>query len=129
MNTSNFFDDPETPVEFRGLSYGHRPFGQLVVRDIIQSLCEVVDMKRWILLPSLLVAAFSLGPAVDAQTSKIGPPASRRPGGTGSSTLERSGLRIGQQLPDIRVLDEDGKEFPIARLRGKYAVLVFGCLT
>jgi cytochrome oxidase Cu insertion factor (SCO1/SenC/PrrC family) len=36
---------------------------------------------------------------------------------------------IGQPLPDITVLDADGREFPLRSLRGKHTVLVFGCLT
>ena len=52
-----------------------------------------------------------------------------RPGTDGASTLERAGLEIGQTLPELTIVDADGQPFPLARLRGRYSVLVFGCLT
>jgi len=52
-----------------------------------------------------------------------------RPGTRGASTLERAGLEIGQTLPELTIVAADGQPFPLARLRGRYAVLVFGCLT
>lgn len=36
---------------------------------------------------------------------------------------------IGEPLPDITVVDADGREFALRSLRGKHTVLVFGCLT
>ncbi|MBW3601009.1 MAG: hypothetical protein KY475_27550 [Planctomycetes bacterium] len=36
---------------------------------------------------------------------------------------------VGEMLPDVAVYDAAGKEFPLRSLRGKHAVLVFGCLT
>ena len=36
---------------------------------------------------------------------------------------------IGEPLPDITVLDAEGRDFPLRDLRGSYSVLVFGCLT
>jgi hypothetical protein len=47
----------------------------------------------------------------------------------GASTLERSGLALGQQMPDVTVFDANGDEFSLSSVKGKYAVLVFGCLT
>jgi hypothetical protein len=52
-----------------------------------------------------------------------------RPGTDGAATLERAGLEVGQTLPELTILDADGQSFPLARLRGRYSVLVFGCLT
>ena len=37
--------------------------------------------------------------------------------------------RVGSELPDVVVYDENGREFSLSKLRGEYAVLVFGCLT
>jgi hypothetical protein len=51
------------------------------------------------------------------------------PGTPGSSTLERSGLKIGGPAPDVKVYDAEGKDFSLSSLRGSHAVLVFGCLT
>lgn len=56
----------------------------------------------------------------------------RRGGGdsrAGSGTLQRAGLKVGQQMPDVIIYDENGEKFPLSRLKGKHAVLVFGCLT
>jgi cytochrome oxidase Cu insertion factor (SCO1/SenC/PrrC family) len=36
---------------------------------------------------------------------------------------------VGDLLPDVEVCTPDGKPFNTAELRGRYAVLVFGCLT
>lgn len=37
--------------------------------------------------------------------------------------------KVGSQLPDVTAFDADGKPFSTKQLRGKHAVLVFGCLT
>jgi cytochrome oxidase Cu insertion factor (SCO1/SenC/PrrC family) len=43
--------------------------------------------------------------------------------------FESNAPGIGEPLPDITVLDADGREFSLRSLRGEYTVLVFGCLT
>ena len=43
--------------------------------------------------------------------------------------FDASAPRIGESLPDIAGLNEDGQEFRLSDLKGQYAVLVFGCLT
>jgi hypothetical protein len=58
-----------------------------------------------------------------------GGPGGGGPGSAGSSTLERSGLKVGQQMPDVTIYDENGEKFSLSRVKGKHAVLVFGCLT
>ncbi len=35
----------------------------------------------------------------------------------------------GSTLPSVRAVDEQGRDFSTASLRGSYTVLVFGCLT
>lgn len=52
-----------------------------------------------------------------------------RPGSPGSSTLERTGLKLGQALPDLTIYDDEGGEFRVADVKGKHTVIVFGCLT
>ena len=52
-----------------------------------------------------------------------------RPGTPGSATLERAGLKLGQNLPDLTIFDEQGGKFRLADVKGKYTVIVFGCLT
>lgn len=54
---------------------------------------------------------------------------SSRPGTAGSSTLERAGLKIGQPVPNLTIHDDKGGPFRMADLKGKYTVIVFGCLT
>ena len=52
------------------------------------------------------------------------------PGGRGGvSRLDASGLKVGSPMPEVTVFDEDGKPFETASLKGKYSVVVFGCLT
>ena len=53
----------------------------------------------------------------------------QRPGGLGSARLDRSGMKIGMELPDVAVYDAKGEKFELRRLRGRHTVLVFGCLT
>jgi cytochrome oxidase Cu insertion factor (SCO1/SenC/PrrC family) len=36
---------------------------------------------------------------------------------------------VGDPLPELTVFTADGKEFKTADLRGKHAVITFGCLT
>ena len=97
-------------------------------------------MKRW--LSSTLLIAMALAQAGDvfAQRPSLQRPSLQRPsqqrpsqqrpeGRASGSTLERSGLTVGQQMPDVTIYDESGEKFPLSRTKGKYAVLVFGCLT
>ncbi len=64
-------------------------------------------------LAGVLVASTALG-----QGRRFG-----RPGGFDG------GPAVGEELPDVTALDENGKEISLRSLRGKYTVLVFGCLT
>lgn len=57
------------------------------------------------------------------------PNAASRPGSAGSSTLERAGLKIGQPVPNLTIHDDKGGSFRMADVKGKYTVIVFGCLT
>jgi cytochrome oxidase Cu insertion factor (SCO1/SenC/PrrC family) len=38
-------------------------------------------------------------------------------------------ITVGSTLPNLTLLDEEGKEFSLASLRGSHAVIIFGCLT
>lgn len=51
------------------------------------------------------------------------------PGSSGSGTLERAGLEVGRPMPNVTIFDAKGQPFEMAGLKGKYTVLVFGCLT
>jgi cytochrome oxidase Cu insertion factor (SCO1/SenC/PrrC family) len=37
--------------------------------------------------------------------------------------------KLGEPLPDIAGLNEDGQQFRLSNPKGQYTVLVFGCLT
>ncbi|MCA9177281.1 MAG: hypothetical protein KDB14_22485 [Planctomycetales bacterium] len=44
----------------------------------------------------------------------------------------RGGFRVpqaGNKLPDVKLLDEQGRDFSTSTLKDHYTVLVFGCLT
>ena len=43
--------------------------------------------------------------------------------------FSQSGLKVGDPLPDITCVDEEGKPFRWDSLKGNYTVIVFGCLT
>ena len=45
------------------------------------------------------------------------------------ANFERTAPKVGEALPDASGYDAEGKEFKLSRLKGSYAVLVFGCLT
>ena len=43
---------------------------------------------------------------------------------------ERPPVEVGSALADVTAFDEKGAEFPLReKLKGKHAVIVFGCLT
>ena len=52
-----------------------------------------------------------------------------RGSGGGTGRIANAGLELGMDVPEVSVLDENGKDFSLKSLRGKYVVLVFGCLT
>ena len=39
------------------------------------------------------------------------------------------GPAVGETVPDVSFFDADGKKLSLHSLKGKYTVLVFGCLT
>jgi cytochrome oxidase Cu insertion factor (SCO1/SenC/PrrC family) len=39
------------------------------------------------------------------------------------------GPAVGETVPDLSFFDADGKKLSLHSLKGKYTVLVFGCLT
>ena len=50
-------------------------------------------------------------------------------GASGARRFEANELRVGDQFPELEIFDETGNSFNTATLRGKYTVLVNGCLT
>ena len=64
--------------------------------------------------------AITIQAARDASTERQGGP---------RANFERTAPKVGEALPDATGYDAEGKEFKLSRLKGSYAVLVFGCLT
>lgn len=38
-------------------------------------------------------------------------------------------VNVGEPLPDVEIFSDTGKKFRTSQLKGKYTVIVFGCLT
>lgn len=92
-----------------------------------------LNMKRLLAMTLVVSACCSLAPAQTGRGRPGGrPPQVQRgggPGSPGSTSLQRAGLKIGQAVPNLSVFDEQGGVFRLADLKGKYSVIVFGCLT
>jgi len=43
--------------------------------------------------------------------------------------FDREAPELGTELPDVAAFHADGTELRLSSLRGKYTVLIFGCLT
>ncbi len=43
--------------------------------------------------------------------------------------FEKEAPKVGQALPEVTAFDEKGQPFRLGQLKGRYTVLVFGCLT
>jgi cytochrome oxidase Cu insertion factor (SCO1/SenC/PrrC family) len=82
-------------------------------------------MKRAISFQSLLIGIAVTNWAV-AQPPAAAPETPRE---QVIKSFDRKAPQVGEPLPDVTLLDADGKEFRLASLRGKHTVLVFGCLT
>ena len=44
-------------------------------------------------------------------------------------TFSQYGVKVGDPLPDITLVDAEGEPFPLENLKGNHTVIVFGCLT
>ncbi len=86
---------------------------------------------RWIRLALIFVVFGAAGTDVLGQGFRRGqgPGGRGGPGTPGGNRLESSGLKVGSPMPEATVFDEEGKPFETASLKGKYSVVVFGCLT
>ncbi len=63
-----------------------------------------------------------------------GGPGGRRgrggPGGRGGGGGQFAPFELGDAIPDVSAYDDAGKKFALReRVKGKYSVIVFGCLT
>lgn len=57
------------------------------------------------------------------------PPAGESPRERVDRAFERNAPAVGASLPDVAAYDADGRVFRLSSLKGRPAVLVFGCLT
>jgi cytochrome oxidase Cu insertion factor (SCO1/SenC/PrrC family) len=57
----------------------------------------------------------------------VGPPVA--PNRPSEADFVKAKPTIGEALPDLTVYSPSGKEVKLSSLRGRYTVLVFGCLT
>lgn len=74
---------------------------------------------NYFLLRLLAIAGLFGGASIQAQ------PSVRQP----NATFPQVTNLQGQELPEVSVFTAEGKPFSTAKLRGRYTVLVFGCLT
>jgi hypothetical protein len=76
-------------------------------------------MKRLTsLILVLTLASLQAGVSYAQRTPQRRPgdrPSGGGPGSAGSSTLERAGLKIGQQMPDVTIYDANGFKCPTIR--------------
>lgn len=78
----------------------------------------VMDMRMRFRVPALLLVSLVFQAVAAGQGSE-------RRGGGGENMP-----KIGSLIPEISVFDERGESFPLReKLKGRYAVIVFGCLT
>lgn len=69
-----------------------------------------------LMLAMVVVGALLTVPPAEAQSDRQLPDWTEMP-------------KVGSQLPRVEAFDEHGQPFSTASLRGRYSVLVFGCLT
>ncbi len=73
----------------------------------------------------LVLGAFCLAPWAMAQPPRgAGPEQARL-----KARFEATGLKPGVPFPEVSIYDEEGKPFHTRSLKGKYTVIVNGCLT
>jgi len=94
------------------------------VRQILMTMERGMTTPAMCLV-SLLTVGFCLGPA----TADGQPGATRGPGAL-VGVFERNAPAVGDRLPNLPVYDREGQQHRLTTLlRGRYTVLVLGCLT
>ena len=78
---------------------------------------------------TLLGIAQFTSQAVRGQSAPSGPAAPSGSSGPAGRGAAFQLPEMGATLPDVSVYDEQGQKFSTSSLRGRYTVLVFGCLT
>ncbi len=86
-------------------------------------------MKLTRLLPPLLAAFFAVSPAAAQRGGDGNDFGDRRAFRGGRAGFDESGLKIGDAFPAVDIFDARGKAFNTASLKGRFTVVVSGCLT
>lgn len=93
---------------------------------VIGGLALVAAVAVW-------TAAERLGPSEAAEGETTATDATVTPGITlragAARRFDASGLNVGDLFPAVDVFDSEGQPFNTSRLKGRYTVLVSGCLT
>ncbi len=74
---------------------------------------------------ALILGALCIGSLAWAQPPRAGGPEQARL----QARFEATGLKPGSPFPEVQIYDEEGKPFNTRSLKGKYTVVVNGCLT
>ncbi len=77
------------------------------------------------LITAVVATTLTVATTADAQRQRNNQPGQR----TRPNTLSADAPDIGDPLPDVTVHTETGDELRMSALKGKYTILVFGCLT
>ncbi len=80
-------------------------------------------------LATLLLTTFCYRAAGQELAQRQRPGSGSGPAQAMQAVFARSAPDVGQQLPDVAGYRSDGTKVSLRDLRGKYTVLVFGCLT
>jgi len=76
-------------------------------------------------IAAIAAAALGLAPLTWPQPPRAGGPEQARL----EARFEATGLKPGVPFPEVSIYDEEGKPFHTRSLKGKYTVIVNGCLT
>ncbi len=76
-------------------------------------------------IATITAGALWLAPLAWSQPPRAGGPQQERL----EARFEATGLKPGVPFPEVGIYDEEGKPFHTRSLRGKYTVIVNGCLT
>lgn len=97
-----------------------------LISAVVVSVAVVAAVALWTAAERLGSAATpeARTPAIDATVT---PGITLREGA--ARRFEASGVSVGDPFPAVDVFDSEGRPFTTSRLKGRYTVLVSGCLT
>lgn len=77
----------------------------------------------------LTLAMVVAGAATLTAAATLAQPQQQRPRRGMPKMLDDSAPKIGEQLPDVSIHTDSGDAYRTSLLKGKYTVLIVGCLT